>query len=213
MSLPVIAPSRHHRQNRQRPLTLLKLVRSRSNGNYESRASDDVLRGCRPGSRRHVLCGKRPTARKKDKFARSDKSHIVRHKIGRWEKATGGPGTGNPARPRADHFMIAQCVLILRAREHRPRRRAPVRPHSANWNKLGAGETRRTSTGGSLRLFPRATVLGFPFTAKKEKSALARRLEPGGSSGGPGAIRARGGNGACRWRVHGTAQPARARFW
>ena len=47
--------------------------------------------------------------------------------------------------------MITQCVLILRAREHRPRRRAPVRPHSANLEKMGArmeclplrGRTRR----------------------------------------------------------------------
>jgi hypothetical protein len=74
MSLPAIAPSRYHRQNRQRPLTLLKLVRSRSNGNYESRASEDVLRGVGQGRAAvstialratvdHGLCGRRPTAR------------------------------------------------------------------------------------------------------------------------------------------------------
>lgn len=103
---------------------------------------------------------------KKDQFARSDKSHIVRHKIGRWEKATGGPGTGDPARPRAGHFMIAQCVLILRAREHRPRRRAPVRPHSANWEKMGAlkevwplrGRARRRRLSPPLEIA--ATVAG-----------------------------------------------------
>ncbi len=92
----------------------------------------------RPGSRRHVLCGKRPTARKKDVFARSDKSHIVQHKTGRKGKATGGLAAGNLARPRCHRFIDAQCVLILRAREHRPRRRAPVRPHSANLEKMGA---------------------------------------------------------------------------
>ena len=75
---------RRHRQNRQRPLTLIKLVRSRSKVNYESRASDDVLRGFGQGRAVTACAGMRPTARRKDKFARSDKSHIVQHKTGRW---------------------------------------------------------------------------------------------------------------------------------
>ncbi len=70
-------------------------------------------------------------SKRKTKFARSDKSTLCDIKLAAVEKATGGPGTGDPARPRAGHFMITQCVLILRAREHRPRRRAPGRPHSA----------------------------------------------------------------------------------
>ena len=36
---------RRHRQNRQRPLTLMKLVRSRSNVKDTSARNDDVLRG------------------------------------------------------------------------------------------------------------------------------------------------------------------------
>jgi hypothetical protein len=123
---------------KQRPLTLLKLVRSRSN-EITKRAQMETccVESARVAPSRPVREAPYRSTRK-DQFARSDKSHIVRHKIGRWVKATGGPGTGDPARPRAGHFMIAQCVLILRAREHRPRRRAPVRPHSANLEKMGA---------------------------------------------------------------------------
>ena len=47
----------------QRPLTLLKLVRSRSN-EIESRASDAVLRGVGQGRAVTACAKKRPTARK-----------------------------------------------------------------------------------------------------------------------------------------------------
>ena len=46
-----------------------------------------------------------------DKFARLDKSHIVQHKTGRWEKATGGLAAGNPARPRCHRFMMHNVFL------------------------------------------------------------------------------------------------------
>ena len=151
---------RHHRQHRQRPLTLSGNISSLPlKWKATSARKSRMLRGVGQGRAVTSCAGMRPTARRKDKFARSDKSHIVRHKIGRWGKATGGPGTGDPARPRAGHFMIAQCVLILRAREHRPRRRAPVRPHSANLGKMGARieslaasrEARRRRTSRAVR--------------------------------------------------------------
>ncbi len=110
-----------------------------------------MLRGVGQGRVVTACAKKRPTARRKDQFARSDKSHIVRHKIGRWGKATGGPGTGDPARPRAGHFMIAQCVLILRARELRPRRRAPVRPTPQMWKRWAREWKKFAASRGARR--------------------------------------------------------------
>ena len=135
---PACRAGRRHRQRRQRPLTLMKLVRCRSNGKARARASDDVLRGSARVAPSRPVLGSALPLEKKNRFARSDKSTLCIHKTGRWEKATGGPGPGDPARPRAGRFIDAQCVLILRAREHRPRRRAPVRPHFANLEKMGA---------------------------------------------------------------------------
>jgi hypothetical protein len=95
VSLPVIAPSRHHRQNRQRPLTLLTLVRSRSNGKTRARASEDVLRGVGQGRAVTACAGSALPLENKDVFDRLDKSHIVHHKTGR-EEGNGRPGSGGP---------------------------------------------------------------------------------------------------------------------
>jgi hypothetical protein len=46
-------------------------------------------------------------------------------------KSHGRPGSGEPRETPPPPFYDAQCVLILRAREHRPRRRDPGRHHSA----------------------------------------------------------------------------------
>jgi hypothetical protein len=154
-------------------------------------------------------------SRNGNKMVRSDKSHIVQHKTGR-EEDHGRPGSGEPRETPLPPFYDAQCVLILRAREHRPRRRAPVRPHSANWKKMGArmeevcrfaGEHNAGECCGRfVHLPPRATVLDFPFTAKRESwrwcegwNLAAVRV---------GLMRsARAGNGACRWRVTAPRSP------
>ena len=124
---------------------------------------------CRPGSRRCVHHsaprdgGSRPVreapyrSRNGIKMVRSDKSTLCDIKLAA-RKATGGPGTGNPTRPRAVHFMITQCVLILRAREHRPRRRAPGRPHSANLEKMGARREEVCRFAGSTTPAARAAA-------------------------------------------------------
>ena len=61
----------------QRPLTLLKSVRSRSKANYESRASEDVLRGVGQGRAVTACAGSALPLENKGVFARLDKSHIV----------------------------------------------------------------------------------------------------------------------------------------
>jgi len=70
-----------------------------------------VLRGFGQGRAVTSCAGSALPLEEKDKFARSDKSHIVQHKTGRKGKATGGLGTGNPARPRADRFMMHNVFL------------------------------------------------------------------------------------------------------
>jgi len=70
------------------------------------------------------------TLRERNQIGSLDKSHIVQHKTGR-EESHGRPGSGEPRETPLPPFYDAQCVLILRAREHRPRRHAPGCPHFA----------------------------------------------------------------------------------
>ena len=72
-----------------------------------------MLRGVGQGRDGTACAGGALPLENEDVFARLDKSHIVQHKTGRKEKATGGLAAGNPARPRCHRFIDAQCVLIL----------------------------------------------------------------------------------------------------
>ena len=194
----------------QRPLTLMKLVRSRSKVNYESRASNDVLRS-RPGSRRHGLCGKRPTAQKKDQFARSDKSHIVQHKTGRKGKATGGLAAGNPARPRRHRFMMHN-VFLSYGRGSTGRAVAPPSAPTPQLNEVRRGRNAANVAGGSLVSFRVRRFWVFCLQLKRKSQADA-----GGwnlADVWAGEVRAARAPERCvPLARHGTAQPARARFW
>jgi len=68
-------------------------------GNYESRASDDVLRGVGQGRAVTSCAGMRPTARIKDKFARSDKSTLCDIKLAAKRRQRAAPARGTPRDP------------------------------------------------------------------------------------------------------------------
>ena len=79
------------------------------NGGNERAQVTNASRG-RPGSRRHGLCGKRPTAQQgRINLVRSDKNHFVRHKAGRGE-GEGRPRRGTPRDP-AGRFMPHKVFL------------------------------------------------------------------------------------------------------
>ena len=58
-----------------------------------------MLRGVGRGRAVTACAGGALPLENKDQFARSDKSHIVRHKIGRWEKQRAAPARGTPRDP------------------------------------------------------------------------------------------------------------------
>jgi hypothetical protein len=104
---PACRAGRRHRQHRQRPLTLLKLVRSRSN-EIESRASEDVLRGFGQGRAVTSCAGSALPLAERDKFARLDKSTLCDIKLaaveGNGRPRPGGPRE-TPCRSFYDHTM------------------------------------------------------------------------------------------------------------
>jgi len=96
-----------------------------------------MLRGVGQGRAVTACAGKRPTAhRKGNRSVRSDKSHIVRHKTGRFE-CCGGPGTGDPARPRAGRFT-SHNVFLSYGRGSTGRAVAPPAAPTAQLEKSGA---------------------------------------------------------------------------
>ena len=121
--------------------------------------------------------------------------------------------------------MIAQCVLILRAREHRPRRRAPVRPHSANWNEDGranrksgrfAGSTTPTARAaekiaanvtGGLNVFRRVQRFWVFHLQLKEKVGAGAKVGTWRQFVRAWCDTRARRNGACRWRVTAPRSP------
>ena len=64
-------------------------------------------------------------------------------------EGNGRPGSGEPRETPLPPFYDAQCVLILRAREHRPRRHAPGCPTS-QLNEVRRGRNAANVAGGSF---------------------------------------------------------------
>jgi hypothetical protein len=99
MSHPAIAPSRPHRQNKQRPLTRLKLVRSRSNVKDTSARKSRMLRGVGQGRAVTACAGSALPLEEKTSLLAQIRVTLCIIKLAA-RKATGGLAAGNPARPR-----------------------------------------------------------------------------------------------------------------
>ena len=104
---PAIAPSRPHRQNRQRPsrsAVTAKIGSLSLKGKYESRASEDVLCGVGQGRAVTACAGSALPLENKDVCARSDKSTLCDIKL------AAGKGHG---RPRHGEPRETPCRAIL----------------------------------------------------------------------------------------------------
>ena len=127
---PASRAGRRHRQNRQRPLTLMKLVRSRSKKNHErAQVTTCSVVAARVAPSRPVRECALPLKEKTSLLAQI-RVTLCNIKLAA-RKGNGRPGSGEPRETPLPPFYDAQCVLILRAREHRPRRHAPGCPHFA----------------------------------------------------------------------------------
>ncbi len=103
-----------------------------------------------PGSRRHGLCGKRPTAHRRGQSQFAQIRHVVRHKTGRWEKPRAASAAGAPETPLptvlCSHNVLLSYGRCWRTATGRTGRAVtpPALP-TAQFEKMGAGKARRTS--------------------------------------------------------------------
>ena len=173
MSLPAIAPRRHHRQNRQRPLTLIKLVRSRSK-EIELRASDDVLRGFGQGRAVTACAESALPLEEKTSLLAQIRVTLCDIKLAAGEgneRPRHGEPRETPCRPFYDHTM---CSYLTGAKTHRPRRYALACPRFAVWKRWAREKTRRTSQTVCLSS---AACNGFGSSAKMRQESQRHRIK------------------------------------